>query len=130
MVKVIKGSMIVEVQFLLDFLINARKMAHKYYTIKQKAIYIDSIESVIYKNNINCEAYSAKIMTIINDSDMTEIVKLLINDPRIDINAVSTWDEFETPLMYAFENVNRRTMQCALMLFENDKCNVNQRKTN
>ena len=77
------GSMIVEVQFLLDFLNNAKKMGHKYYTIKQKQLYINSIENVIYKNNNNCETYSAKIMTIINDSDIDRLSKELFYLPNI-----------------------------------------------
>ena len=123
------GSMIVEVRFLLEFLINAKKMGHKYYAIKQKAIYIDSIESVIYKNNINCEAYSSKIMTIINDSDINRLSKELFYLPNI---VFSMKTRYGRPILWDVEKRKDSKMYNLFLncLFHFSKILLNEKEPN
>ena len=41
-------SMIVEIQFLFNFLLFSKKLSHKYYGIIRKELFIDSIKNNIY----------------------------------------------------------------------------------
>ena len=76
-------SQIVEIQFLLSFLINAKKLGHKYYAIKRKDVYIDSISKLVYNNNFNYINYQKKIETLIIDNDITNFSKQLFLQPNI-----------------------------------------------
>ena len=48
-------SQIVEIQFLLDFLLEAKKVGHKYYGIKRKEIQINSVNNGAYGAHINTD---------------------------------------------------------------------------
>ena len=73
---------IVELQFLLDFLLKAKKMGHKYYGIKRKDVEINSVCSIMYNRNNNYDRYKAKIGQIIKDNDINQLQKHLFLRPN------------------------------------------------
>ena len=73
---------IVELQFLLDFLLNAKKIGHKYYGIKRKDVQINSVCNIMYNRNNNYDRYQAKIKQIIKDKDMNQLGKHLFLRPN------------------------------------------------
>ena len=62
-------SQIVELQFLLDFLLKAKKMGHKYYGIKRKKIQVESINNIISNTYNNYSKYKNKILSLTKDSN-------------------------------------------------------------
>ena len=75
-------SQIVELQFLLDFLIKAKKMGHKYYGIKRKDVQINSVGNIMYNRNNNYDRYQLKISQIIKDKDINQLGKHLFLRPN------------------------------------------------
>ena len=77
------ASQIVEIQFLLNFLVVAKKIGHKFYAIKRKEMYIDSIDNLVYRNNNNYQNYATKIDTLIADNDLNTFSKQLFFQPNM-----------------------------------------------
>ena len=74
-------SQIVELQFLLDFLLHAKKIGHKYYGIKRKDVQIHSVCNIMYNIN-NYDRYKSKILQIIKDKDIDQLGKHLFLRPN------------------------------------------------
>ena len=82
-------SQIVEIQLLLNFLVTAKKMGHKFYTIKRKEMFIDSIDHLIYDNNNDYPNFQTKINTLINDNDISKLSKQLFFQPNIVLSLIN-----------------------------------------
>ena len=82
-------SQIVELQFLLDFLLNAKKIGHKYYGIKRKDVQIHSVSNIMYKTNNDYSRYKRKILQIIRDRDMNQLGKHLFLRPNYILSMIS-----------------------------------------
>ena len=89
------GTQIVEIQFLADFLVTAKKMGHKYYAIKRQETYIDSIDHLIYDNNNDYENFKTKINTIISDNDLDKMSKCLFFQPNLVLSII----KYKKPLL-------------------------------
>ena len=73
---------IVEIQFLLDFLLKAKKLGHKYYGIKRKNVEINSVSNIMYSTNNNYSKYKNKILEMINDYDINQLGTHLLLRPN------------------------------------------------
>ena len=82
-------SQIVEVQFLLKFLLKAKKLGHKYYGIKRRKIFIDSVSNMAYYNESDYSTYRNKILTLINDENINQLSKQLFIKPNIILSMMS-----------------------------------------
>ena len=81
-------SQIVEIQFLLDFLVSAKKMGHKFYTIKRKEMEIDSIDHLIYDNSNDYENFKTKMYTLVHDNDLEKLSKQLLFQPNMVLSVI------------------------------------------
>ena len=73
---------IVELQFLLEFLLHAKKIGHKYYGIKRKDVQIHSVCNIMYNTNNDYNRYKGKILQIIRDKDINQLGKHLFLRPN------------------------------------------------
>ena len=101
----INESQICEIQFLLKFLLKAKKLGHKYYNIKRKELFIDSVNNIVYEQNGNYELYKNKILTIINDNNITQLANELFIKPNIVLSMICK-DKYgsDIPLLYFIGN--------------------------
>ena len=75
-------SQIVEIQFLLDFLLHAKKLGHKYYGIKRKDIQVHSVSNIVYNTYNNDVKYKNKIVSFIYNNDINQLSKHLFIRPN------------------------------------------------
>ena len=70
-------QMIVEIQFLLKFLLKAKKMGHKLYNIKRRKTFINNVTNQVY--NIDCveSKFKNKINQMIENGDVNYFSKQL-----------------------------------------------------
>ena len=98
--------MICEIQFLIKFLLKAKKLGHKYYNIKRKELFINSINNIVYNENGNYQNYKNKILTLINDNNMEQLSYQLFLKPNIVLSMIckestSVWNiNSDVPLLY------------------------------
>ena len=90
-------SQIVELQFLLNFLLNAKKMGHKYYGIKRKKVQIHSVCNIMYNTNNNYNRYKRKILQIIQNKDMNQLGKHLFLRPNCILSMIN---DIDGPYLY------------------------------
>ena len=89
-------SQIVEIQFLLDFLLKAKKLGHKYYGIKRKDVQIYSVNNIMMNTFNNYDRYKGKIVSLIKDHDINQLTTHLFLRP----NCVLTMIDDDGPLLY------------------------------
>ena len=82
-------SQIVELQFLLDFLLHAKKIGHKYYGIKRKDVQIHSVGNIMYNTNNDYSRYKGKILQIIRDGDINSLGKHLFLRPNCVLSMIN-----------------------------------------
>lgn len=51
----------------------AKKIGHKYYNIKRREVFIDSVKNIVYNKHNDFQCYKNKIVTFVND------IMILIN---------------------------------------------------
>ena len=68
-------SMIIEAQFLLSFLLKAKKMGHKYYSIVRQSELINNIKNQVYVIDNNYDKYKRKILTLAHNHDSGALMK-------------------------------------------------------
>ena len=69
--------MIVEIQFLLSFLLKAKKLGHKLYNIYRRKPFIINVTNECYNIDCNYENYSNKIYKLIENNDANNFSKQL-----------------------------------------------------
>ena len=75
-------SQLVEIQFLLHFLLHAKKLGHKYYAIKRKDSQINAVGNIMYNEYNNYEKYSLKIETVVKEDNPNELAIQLFLRPN------------------------------------------------
>ena len=88
---------IVELQFLLNFLLNAKKIGHKYYGIKRKDTQVLSVSNIMYNTNNNYNRYKSKILQIIECKDMNQLSKHLFLRPNCILSMINYYN---APYLY------------------------------
>ena len=91
-----KVSMITEVQFLLKWLLHAKKLGHKYYNITRREDFMNRIKNDIYNIDTNYTNYKNKITIIVNKRDINGIAQELMVQPNLLLSIV--WNG--KPLLY------------------------------
>ena len=98
-----KEFLICEVQFLLGWLLKAKKKAHKLYNIKRKKQYIYNV-SQFCKIDLNYKTYKAKVDKLIANNNITHFFRELVMSPNIILSIISSnnrGDSVLYPLMYS-----------------------------
>ena len=85
-------SQIVEIQFLLKSLLNAKKLGHKYYGIKRKNLFVNSINNVVYNSNNNYTKYQTKILSFISENNWNDLAKELFLKPNCILSMIKSRD--------------------------------------
>ena len=93
-------KMIVEAQFLLSFLLKAKKLGHKIYSIARQSDYIYNITNQVYKIDNNYKNYKFKINKLIENNDIINITKQLFWRPNILLSIINTDGNYCFPLLY------------------------------
>ena len=75
-------SQLVEIRFLLNFLLHAKKLGHKYYEIKRKDGQVNAVGNIMYNEYNNYDKYSLKIETVIQEDNPNELAKQLLLRPN------------------------------------------------
>ena len=91
-----RESQIVEIQFLLDFLLYAKKIGHKYYGIKRKDVEIHSVCNIMYNTNNNCEKYKNKILGMINGKNVSQLASHLFLRPNCILSMIGDKERHES----------------------------------
>ena len=116
-------SQIVEVQFLLKWLLKAKKIGHKYYGIKRRQQFINSVSNEVYNNNSNYQLYKNKIMTLITDNNISQFCKELFIKPNIILSMTTKVRQFNLPLLWLigrYENFKMFELWLDCLLHLND----------
>ena len=74
---------LVECQFLLSSLLKAKKFGHKYYGVKRRKSFIDSIHNIIYNENSDIQLYKGKIISMINQDNLSLLSKEIFLKPNV-----------------------------------------------
>ena len=82
-------SMLVEIQFLISFLLKAKKMGHKYYGIVRRSQFVNSVCNIVYNIDSDYEKYKAKIVSIVNDNDMNRFTKQVFLKPNVILSLIN-----------------------------------------
>ena len=77
------NSMIAEVQLLLKWVLDAKKMGHKVYEIKRRKDFVYSVSHLYYDIDSNYNNYKHKINTIITNNDYIGLNRELLLVPDI-----------------------------------------------
>ena len=85
-------SQIVEIQFLLEPLLNAKKLGHKYYGIKRKNLFVNSINNIVYNNNNNYTKYQTKILSFISENNWNDLAKEIFLKPNCVLSMIKCRD--------------------------------------
>ena len=96
-------SMIVEVQFLLKFLLKAKKLGHKWYGISRRKPYVDSVSNISYNIDANYEKYKAKVLSLVIENNLSQFSKEILLKPNIMINIIEKcafYGQTIAPLLY------------------------------
>ena len=117
--------MIVEAQFLTQFILKAKKMGHKLYSIIRQSEYIESIANEIYNVDNNYESYKNKINKLISNMDTNNLVKQCFWRPNLVVSIINRYEtkfgrvRFE-PLLKIIGNRTRvmRTRSAGFKLFQ------------
>ena len=86
--------MIIEIQFLLSFLLKAKKMGHKYYGIIRQDEFFTNIKNEIYNIDRNYEKYKLKIFNMVSNKDGNRLVKQLIWRPNVVLSMIKSIGAF------------------------------------
>ena len=78
-----KQCMIIEAQFLLLFLLKAKKMGHKYYSIVRQEELINNIKNQVYVIDNDNKKYKRKIETFVHNHDSGALMKQLFWKPHV-----------------------------------------------
>ena len=81
-------QMIIEAQFLLSFLLEAKKMIHKYYEILRQSKWINKVKNQVYSIDNNYEKYKKKIVVFIQDHDSDALIKQVFWKPHVVLSMV------------------------------------------
>ena len=103
-------SQIVEIQFLLDFLLHAKKIGRKYYGIKRKDVQVHSVGNIMYNINNNYKKYSTKILSIVGDGDINQFCMNLFLRPNCILSMITYGKYYTTPYLYNIGQTNSSKM--------------------
>ena len=100
----------------MSFLLKAKKIGHKYYSVKRRKLYIDSIDNIVYINNNNYEKYKSKILTFLQNNKINEFIRELFIKPSIIVSIFARSDlrtgngygygSDKKPLLYGIGQLN------------------------
>ena len=96
-----RQCMIVEAQFLLSFLLKAKKMGHKYYSIVRKSEFINNIKNEVYLIDNDYNKYKLKINSLISNHDSNGLIKQLFWKPNIVLSIINEDTYKYRPLLYS-----------------------------
>ena len=81
--------MIIEAQFLLEFLLTAKKMGHKLYAVNRQDAFINNVTNQVYGVDNNYELYKNKINKLVNNLDVNNFVKECFWRPNMVVSIIN-----------------------------------------
>ena len=96
-------SQIGEIQFLLKWLLKAKKIGHKLYGVARKQEYIEAVYNLI-DNDSNYEQYKMKISKLISNGNVNYFGKELIWQPNVVLSMISKESNNLRPFLYICGN--------------------------
>ena len=87
-------SMIIEGQFLLSFLLKAKKIGHKYYSIVRQSELINNIKNQVYIIDNDYSKYKKKILKFAQTHDTGSLIKELFWKPHIVLSMIVGGGEY------------------------------------
>ena len=117
-----KQCMIGEIQFLLKWTLKAKKIGHKYYSIKRRREFVDSVSYMIERD---CDyiIYTNKIKTLIETNNFDSIATHLLLKPNIIVSMLNIESVGNVTVMVPFlyqlarECANKKTPMKMFDLF-------------
>ena len=108
--------MLIEAQFLLSFLIQAKKMGHKLYSFVRKQDFVENISNQCYTIDNNYKKYKFKINKLIDNNDTNNLIKHLFWKPNIVLSIinVNAGRRKYRPLLY---DVSRKIKNTKFLMF-------------
>ena len=77
-------AVIGEIQFLLDFMLEVKKMGHSVYAVKRKNDFIKNVNFMYENNDLNLVNYQSKLLSIFQSKHFEKLVmESLLNDNNI-----------------------------------------------
>ena len=110
-------SQIVEIQFLLDFLLHAKKIGHKYYGIKRKHLQVHSVNNIMDNRNNNYNKFQTKILAIIKDKDLNQFAPHLFFRPNCILSMIN-YNNFWGPIPYLFDIVETKSSKMVSLFLD------------
>ena len=74
---------------------------HKYYGVKRRRLFIDSIDNIVYKNDNDYEKYKQKILSLTQNNNINEFAIQLFVKPSIIISMFVKEHERDILLLYS-----------------------------
>ena len=92
-------GMIVEIQFLLNSLLKAKKLGHKYYATARRDLFVKNVSTIVYDNDNDYGKYKQKLISIIGNNDVSQFAHEMILKPNIIFCMFVPYKEwtFDTP---------------------------------
>lgn len=90
-----KLHQIAEVQFFPKFMLDAKKMGHKYYQIVRKQEYIQTIKNMMTNDGLQ-DRYSNKIKVFIDNNNYTQLTKQICSNYNLVLSMLSVPDGWHT----------------------------------
>ena len=105
--------MIVEAQFLLKFLLQAKKMGHKLYAVVRQSDFIDNIKYEVYSVDNDYVKYRNKINKLIETSDTNNLMKQLFWKPNVIFSILNDNTKMSSNVsVYDTGKYNRSPLTC------------------
>ena len=93
-------SMIVEAQFLLGFLLKAKKMGHKYYSIVRQSELMNNMKNECYNIDNDYIKYKRKIIKLVQTHDTSQLINQLFWKPHLVLSIIYQHGSEYHPLLY------------------------------
>ena len=106
------NNMIVEAQFLLKFLLKAKKIGHKLYSFVRQSDFINNVRNQLYNIDANYNKYKIKIRKFAENNDSANLTKELFWRPNVLLSILYHSNYYYFPIFW---------FVCQQMQKENDK---------
>ena len=93
--------MIVECQFLVSFLLKAKKIGHKLYAIKRRYDYVNAVSNETHNVDGDYEKYKAKINQMIQTNDNDNLISQLFLQPNLVLSIINGSSLTYYPLLHS-----------------------------
>ena len=90
-----KEQMVAEVQFLLKWLLTAKKMGHKCYEAKRRAEFINIVKNEMYTIDENYQQYNVRIRKLFENKDSSQFIRQTLLQPNMVLSMILSQNMIE-----------------------------------